>query len=355
MLPDTMHAIRLNAPHDFEYVEVPRPAPRDHEVLCRVEAVSICGTDPHIIAGDFPGVWPKAFPLIPGHEWAGTVVALGEKSELFGWKIGDRVCGIANAGCGYCRFCRAGLFPLCENAGRAEVHSMYGHSTAGAYAEYIAVSIKSIEKIPDSMSFETGTLMDAMSIALHMVMRCGVEPGDSVLVNGAGAQGWMSILCARAMGAETILCTGSGARLAYAASLGAVPIDYHAGNVVDEVMRLTGGKGVKRVMECTGTAQGVNAACYCASTGGAIAAVGFPPGEVPIPIKRLVMNEIAFLGSRANPGTLDKAIRLALRYESELSRMITHAFPLSRYAEAYETFTKRRDGALKVVLHPQEK
>lgn len=350
-----MHAIRLNAPNDFAYVEVPRPVPRDHEVLCRVEAVSICGTDPHIINGDFPGVWPKTFPLIPGHEWSGVVVELGSGSEHFGFQVGDRVCGIANAGCGYCRMCREGRFTLCENYGREEVHSMYGHITAGAYAEYIAVNIKSIAKIPDTMSHETATLMDAMSIALHMVMRSGIEPGDSVLVNGAGAQGWMSILCARAMGAGEIYCSGSGARLVFAASLGAEPIDYRTENVVEEILRRTNGKGVKRVMESTGTAQGVNTACYAVAPGGAVAAVGFPAQEVAIPVKRLVMNEISFHGSRANPGTLEKAIVLASRYPEELARMITHRFPLSQYAEAYDVFTKRRDGALKVVLNPQIK
>lgn len=348
-----MHAIRLNAPNNFEYVEVPRPSPRDHEVLCRVEAVSICGTDPHIIKGDFPGVWPKKFPLIPGHEWSGVVVELGRDSEHFGFSVGDRVCGIANAGCGYCRMCREGRFTLCENYGREEVHSMYGHISAGAYADFIAVNIKSIAKIPDTMSHETATLMDAMSIALHMVMRSGIEPGDSVLVNGAGAQGWMSILCARAMGAEQIFCSGSGARLDFAASLGAIPIDYRKQDVVDTILKLTDGKGAKRVMECTGTEQGVNTACYAAAPGGAIAAVGFPAQEVPIPVKRLVMNEISFHGSRANPGTLEKAIVLASRYQDELARMITHCFPLSQYAKAYETFTKRLDGALKVVLNPQ--
>lgn len=353
IVAEQMYAIRLNAPNDFEYIQVPRPAPRDHEILCRVEAVSICGTDPHIINGDFPGVWPKQFPLIPGHEWSGVVVELGAESAQFGFQLGDRVCGIANAGCGYCRMCREGRFTLCENYGREEVHSMYGHITSGAYAQYIAVNIKSVAKIPDSMSHETATLMDAMSIALHMVMRSGLEPGDCVLVNGAGAQGWMSILCAQAMGAGEIFCSGSGTRLDFAKSLGAIPIDYRRQNVLDEIMRLTGGKGVKRVMECTGTAQGVNTACYAAAPGGAVAAVGFPSEEVPVPVKRLVMNEISLHGSRANPGTLEKAVVLASRYPQELARMITHVFPLSQYAQAYDVFTKRRDGALKVVLKPQ--
>ena len=97
---ETMKAILLRGPNDFVYCDVPKPSPGEYEVLCRVESVSICGTDPHIIQGDFPGVWPQSFPLIPGHEWSGVVVALGEKADCFGWKVGDRVCGIANLGCG---------------------------------------------------------------------------------------------------------------------------------------------------------------------------------------------------------------------------------------------------------------
>lgn len=116
----SMYAIRVNKPNDFEYCKVPVPEPGPYEVLCRVETVAICGTDPHIIKGDFPNFWPKKFPFIPGHEWSGVIVELNELSGKFGWKKGDRVCGISHVGCGYCSMCLSGRFNLCLNYGNIE-------------------------------------------------------------------------------------------------------------------------------------------------------------------------------------------------------------------------------------------
>ena len=348
-----MKAILLTAPDVFSYTNVEKPQAAEYEVLCRVESVSICGTDPHIIHGDFPGFWPQEFPLIPGHEWSGVIEELGPKAEYFGWKKGDRVCGIANVGCGYCKNCQEGRFTICLNYGKKAVHKMYGHITAGAYAQFISANIKSIAKIPDGMSHDIAAVMDTLSIALHMALHSGLEPGETVLVNGAGAQGWMSILCARAMGAKLILCTGSGNRLEMAKKLGAIPIDYHKENVAEEVMKYTNGLGVKRVMETTGTAEGIRNACFSTARGGCISLVGFPKEDVPIPVKKLVMDEIEFVGNRANPNTLEKAISVADNYRDELAMLITHVFPLSEYAKALDIFERRAENSLKVMLKPQ--
>lgn len=352
---EMMKAIRLNGPNDFEYTDVPVPEPGEYEVLCRVESVSICGTDPHIIQGDFPGVWPQSFPLVPGHEWSGSIVALGEKADCFGWKVGDRVCGIANLGCGHCKNCMEGRFTICLNYGKQKIHKMYGHISQGAYAEYIAVNIRAISKIPDEMDYDTACIMDTLSIALHVVLHSHLEPGDDVLVNGAGAQGWMSIICCKSLGARNIYCSGSGNRLEMAKKLGAIGIDYHKENVVDAIMRYTNGFGVKRVMECSGTASGVQTACWSVARGGTISVIGFPKDDVPVPIKHLVMDEIELVGNRANPNTLDKAISIASQHLDDVRGLITHTFPLSAYQQAYDTFTKRADNSLKVVVKPQWK
>lgn len=349
-----MKAIVLHAPNNFEYMDVPMPVPEVNEVLCRVESVSICGTDPHIIRGDFPGVWPQSFPLIPGHEWSGTVVSLGDKCEEYGWKLGDRVCGIANLGCGHCKNCLEGRFTLCLNYGNQKIHRMYGHISPGAYAQYIAVNINSLGKIPDSMDFDTATLMDPLSIALHVVMHSRLEPGDDVLVNGTGAQGWMSIICCKALGARNIYCSGSGERLERAAELGGIPIDYKKEDVVSVIMERTKGIGVKRAMECSGTADGVRTCCWSVARGGVISVIGFPQEDVPVPIKHLVMDEIELVGNRANPNTLDKAISIASQHINDISNLITHVLPLSQFAKAYDIFTGRKEHSLKVVVRPQE-
>ena len=117
-LPATMEALVVLEPNRLEIHEVPVPEPGPNEVLARVRAVSICGTDAHLIRGDYPGFWPPAFPFIPGHEWAGEIVALGPGAERFGWQVGDRVAGTSHDACGVCQKCVEGRYNLCENYGR---------------------------------------------------------------------------------------------------------------------------------------------------------------------------------------------------------------------------------------------
>lgn len=350
----TMKALCLKAPKELEYCEVPVPEPGLNEVLCRVEATSICGTDPHIIDGEFPGFWPKKFPLIPGHEWAGQVVRLGTNAELYGWKIGDRVAGIANMGCGFCKNCLEGRWTICLNYGKETIHNMYGHITPGAYAQYIKVSIKSIAKIPDYMDYNLAACMDPLSIALHMVERSGIQAGDDVLISGAGAQGLMAIICCKSLGAGRIFITGSGKRLERAAELGAIPINYREDNITERIMKETDGLGVKRVMECSGTASGIRQAWEVIARGGCISTISLPKEEVAVPIRKLVLDEIDFLGNRANPNTLEKAIVLANQYREDLEQLITHEFPMSEYEKAFEVFRGRLDNSLKVIVKPNQ-
>jgi len=350
-----MKALRLNAPNDLEYCDVPVPKPEQFEVLCKVESSSICGTDPHIIAGGFPGFWPQEFPLIPGHEWAGTIVELGEKSADMGWKIGDRVTGSPHCGCGHCAMCMEGRYNLCLNYGRSDLgHRQYGHYTDGSYAEYMVNSINSIEKIPDSMDFDVGSCINPLGVALHGVMHCGVEPGDDVFINGSGSQGLMSILCAHSMGAGQILISGSGSRLQAAKSLGATIIDYKTEDVVKRVKELTGGRGAKRVIDCTGSAAGFRNACDAVAKGGFLSAVGLA-GDVQIPMTRLILDEVMIFGNRADPNKQKKAISIAQKYYKEINQLITHRLPMHEYEKAFQIFTGRLENSIKVVIKPWAK
>jgi L-iditol 2-dehydrogenase len=349
-----MNALRLNGVNDLEFCSVPVPSPDTAEVVCRVESVSICGTDPHIINGDFIGFWPKSFPIILGHEWSGVIIELGKQSAEFGWKIGDRVCALSHVGCGQCRMCLEGRYNLCLNYGNANLgHRQYGHYIQGAYAQYMCTSVKAIEKIPDDMDFNIASCMDPLSIALHMVMRSHILPGDSAMVNGAGAQGLLSILCLKSMGAGLIMISGSGNRLDAAKRLGVVTIDYRNEDVVSRVRELTGGLGAKRVIECSGTEAGIRTACLSAAKGGCISMVSLPKDDVMIPIRKMVLDEIELVGNRANPNTLGKAITIGMTFKKEIHEMITHEFSLSEYAKAFEIFNGRKDNALKIVLKPQ--
>ena len=146
-----MRALVLTSPGEFEIqtVAVPRPGP--HEVLCKVGAVAICGSDPEIVRGDLAGTWPPAYPFTPGHEWAGEVVA--DRPGVVDLAPGDRVAGQAHCGCGTCANCMEGRYTICENYGRPEAgHRHYGFITTGAYAQYAVLSVKSVNRMPASMS-----------------------------------------------------------------------------------------------------------------------------------------------------------------------------------------------------------
>ncbi len=210
--PSSMQALVLRAARTFAVEDVPTPTALEaDEVLCQVDTTFICGTDPHIINGDFPGFWPPAFPFIPGHEWSATVVDGGPRALALGWTPGQRVCAISHCGCGFCANCLAGRYNLCLNYGHPERgHRQYGHITAGAYAEYVRASVKSLVRVPDGFDLELAACVDPLSIALYTVKRSRLQAGDDLLVMGTGPQGLMAILCAKAMGAGRIIAVGSG-------------------------------------------------------------------------------------------------------------------------------------------------
>ena len=164
----TMQALVLTGPHDFEIrQDVPIPRPGPNEVLARVRAIAICGTDAEIVEGTFKGRWPRAYPFIPGHEWAGEVVEAGEVATAYGFSPGTRVAGTSHSGCGYCRMCRTGRYNLCLNYGREDLgHRQYGHYTQGAYATYVVHTIKSVFGIPDAMR------LDVPRSATPLRLRC---------------------------------------------------------------------------------------------------------------------------------------------------------------------------------------
>jgi L-iditol 2-dehydrogenase len=347
-----MDALVLRAPGEVSIEQVPVPVPGRNEVLCRVRSIAICGTDAHIIGGDFPGFWPPTHPFIPGHEWAGDVVAVGPGASAFGWAVGARVAGSSHAGCGYCRNCQIGRYNLCENYGNAEVHSQYGHTTQGAYAQYVVHSIKSLTPIPDDMSYDVATMLDTASIALHTVNRARTRPGEAVAVLGAGVMGMLLAECARASGAGRVIVVGRGPRLRRAVELGHEIVDTAEGDPVAEVRRRTHGFGVQTALESAGVAETLRWALAMLRKGGTCSVIGIPLEEVALPIQSLVLNEFSIVGVRANAGEMADVVPLVASGRVRADALITHRFPLTDFDEAYRVFTQRVDGALKVILHP---
>lgn len=348
-----MKALVLTSPGKFEVQEVPVPKPGPQEVLCRIRGVAICGSDPEIIRGGLAGTWPPAYPFIPGHEWCGEVVEVGE--GVLGFKPGDRVAGEAHKGCGYCRNCLQGRYNLCENYGVPETgHRHYGFVSQGAYAQYNAYSIRSVSPLPDAVSFREGALVDTAGVTLHGMELSGVTPGGTVAVIGPGPIGMIAMRFAKALGAARVIVVGRGARLAAAEKGADVVVDFEKVEPVQAVRDLVGGLGVDEAFECSGAAGTFAQAVRMVRKGGKVSLLGVPPDSVreELPFKYIVHNEIAIFGSRANPNVSRKIIGMIATGQVVVKDLVTHTFPLEDFAEALDTFVGRRDGAIKVVIEP---
>ncbi len=348
----TMQALVVLEPNRMEVREVPVPVPGPNEVLARVRAVSICGTDAHLIRGDYPGFWPPSFPFIPGHEWAGEIVELGPGAELYGWRVGDRVAGTSHDACGVCQKCVEGRYNLCENYGREGLHRQYGHNVQGADATYVVHGVKCVFRLPDGLSFDEGAVIDPASIALHVANRGQVAPGDTVAITGAGAIGLLAGDAALIRGAGRVIVVGRGRRLAKAAALGFETIDATAGDPVATVRAMTGGFGVDVVLECAGVPVTVGWALGMLRRGGRCAAVGIPTVGVEIAMQRLVLDELELVGSRASAGEMRRVMPLVEQGRVRVREIMTHRFALADYEQAIATFNDPASGAIKIIVAP---
>jgi L-iditol 2-dehydrogenase len=348
-IPKNMKALVLTGPGTFEIRKVDTPAPGREETLVKVEAIAICGTDPAIVEGvKFKGLWPPGYPFIPGHEFAGTVVQLGEHAARF--KVGDRVAAEAHKGCGFCRNCMIGRYNICENYGKLDKgHRHYGFTVPGGYAEYVAVSERSLHHIGD-MPFDEATDVDTAATALQAVKRGRVSVGEDICVFGPGAIGLLCFQIGLASGAARGFVVGRKHRLALAKDLGAIPIDYERfEDPVAEIKRLTDGKGVDVAIDCAGKPKTVQQCLAAVKKGGRVVVTGFP-GTFELNITDVVMREIDVLGVRADPNTAEEVIPLINTGVVKIKPMITHRFPLEKFGQALETFNGRLDNAIKVVI-----
>jgi L-iditol 2-dehydrogenase len=351
-MTETMQALVVREPNVLEIQEKPIPEPGRGEVLARVRSTAICGTDAHLIHGDYPGFWPPAFPFTPGHEWAGEIVALGPGAADFGWAVGDRVAGTSHNACGACQKCVEGQYNLCENYGNLGLHVQYGHNVQGCDATYVVHGVKCIFRLPDSISFDEGAVIDPASIALHVARRGNIKPGDTVAVTGAGAVGLLAADGALICGAARVVVVGRGHRLEKAAKLGFETVDTNAGDPVSAVRDLTGGLGADVVLECAGVPDTLTWAMAMLRKGGRCAMVGIPVQDVPLKCQPLVLDELELVGSRASAGEMRRVIPFVANGRMRVGDLITHHFPLSDYATALATFDDRSSGAVKIIVNP---
>jgi len=352
----TMKATVFHGVDDIRVEEVPRPTAGYGEAVIRVTLTTICGTDIHILRGEYPVV-PG---LIIGHEPVGVIEELGP--GITGYKVGDRVLVGAITPCGQCLACLSGHLSQCGHGGGYEAIGgwRFGNTIDGAQAEYLRVpnAQANMAKIPDELTDEQVVLLaDIASTGFSGAESGQVRIGDSVVVFAQGPIGLCATAGAKLMGASLVIgVDGDDARLAMAKRMGAdVTLDIRKVDAVEEVRKLTGG-GVDVSIEALGTQQTFENALRCLRPGGTLSSLGVYSGKLQMPYDAFA----AGLGDHRIvttlcPGGKERMRRLieTVRHgRVDLTPLLTHTFPLDRIVDAYDLFSQRRDGVLKVAIRP---
>jgi threonine dehydrogenase-like Zn-dependent dehydrogenase len=342
-----MKAMILHAGGDLRRETVPDAAPGAGEVVVRVHACSICGSDLHAYHGKHPRL---TFPRVLGHEFAGEIVALGAGVSRF--RVGQRVCCDIDLPCGTCGPCRSGRSNICETL------KTMGFDCDGAYAEYARVPEFNLYSLPENVSFDQASAVQVLGISYHAVAdRVKPRADENVAVIGAGPIGVGAALVARSLGAEVTILDLLEYRLALARRLG-IPQAWSAndGDLRERALAATGGRGFDRVIECVGGFQErtVADAVRIVKRGGQITVVGtFPENKATIPIAYLKDREIDLNFSRGNFRAFAPCLELIGSGKVNPDLYISHRFPLAQAEEALKLLEARDVEAHKIVLHPQ--
>ncbi|MBX9646172.1 MAG: zinc-binding dehydrogenase [Xanthobacteraceae bacterium] len=356
-VPDRMKAWVLGDPEQLMLREKPVPIPARAEVLVRIDAVAICATDLEIIHSGSPasilGGLPFNKNFTPGHEYMGTVAALGPDVDEF--KIGERISVEIHAGCGQCKRCRQGMYTSCLNYGKPEKgHRANGFTTDGGFAEYAVNHINTLARVPDSMSDAEATLVVTAGTSMYGLTELGgLVAGESLVVIGPGPIGLLAVAVAKALGASPVILTGTrNKRLAIGQQLGADRVvNINDEDAVEVVRQLTGGIGADYVVECAGTEATINQAIHMTNRGGKICLAAFPHDPVTMDLPHLVKNNIYAYGIRGEGRSATRrAMALMAEKRFDATRIHTHTFPLADLPTALRYARERIDDAIKVVV-----
>jgi len=343
-----MKALLLTGYMNLQVTELAVPEIGAADVLVRVRACGICGSDVHGLDGRTGRRIP---PLVMGHEAAGTIEAIGR--DVPGWRVGDRVTFDSTISCGQCYYCRRGEINLCD---RREVLgvSCGDYRRNGAFAEYVAVPARILYRLPGWLPFDHAAMIEAVSVAVHAVALTPHTAGDTAVVMGCGMIGQLAIQAARAAGFTSVIAVDiDDARLELARRAGAdAALDPKICDVAAEVRARTEGRGADAVLEAVGATEPIQAAIRCARKGGTVTLIGNTSPTIDLPLQEVVTRQIRLQGSCASAGEYPKCIELLTSGEIRVSDLITARATLEEAAGWFDRLYRREPNLMKVIVEP---
>ena len=332
-----MKAIVIETPGRFALADIPEPVAGPGDVVIAPRAVGICGTDLHILDGHFA---PAPYPLVPGHEFAGLVTAVG--SAVVGLAVGDRVAVDPSLFCGRCVYCQRQRGNLCQFWGAT------GDTVNGAFAEKVVVPAGNAYRIPDAMSWEAASLVEPLSCVVHGLRRLAISPGSELLVVGAGTIGLLMLQAAKVSGAVLVsVLEPDPARRELAMLFGATA----AAATLEELMA-NRPLGFEYAVEATGVPAAAKSAVASLCRGGTMLVFGVAPPEATLPLSQFQVynDEIKVLGSMAVLNTFEPALRIMAAGAIDSDRMVTHRFALEDFEEAVAAVRSRAGLKVQVTM-----
>ena len=365
-LPKDMKAWVLKSPNELELKTKAIPNPGYSEVLVKIDAVAICATDLDVISYGPPalieGEKPFNKEFTPGHEYMGTVVALGPSVDEF--QIGDRVTVEIHSGCGQCKRCRMGMYTSCHNYGlnygkKNKGHRANGFTSDGGFKQYAINHINTLIKVPDDMTDEEATLVVTAGTTMYGLTELGgLVAGESLVVIGPGPIGLLGVAVAKALGADPVILIGTrNDRLEIGKKLGAdfVLNVKEENDIVNSVKSLVGDLGVDYVVECAGTEKALDDAIMMTNRGGKICLAAFPHDPIKVNIPHMVINNIYMYGIRGEgKSATHRAMAFMKQKRFDAKLVHTHTFKMNELPTALKYAKERIDGAIKVVIKPWE-
>ncbi len=342
-----MKALLLTDYLNLEFTDMPVPDIGPTDVLVRVRACGICGSDVHGWDGSSGRRKP---PLVMGHEAAGTIERVGD--AVTDLAVGDRVTFDSTIYCGHCWFCRRGDINLCENR-RVMGVSPGEYRQHGAFAEYVALPQHIVYPLPDGLSFQHAAMVEPVSIAVHAINRTPLALGTSAVVVGAGMIGNLVVQALRIAGCSQIIAVDlDQGKLDLAQRVGATHGVLATGDVAAAVRQLTGGRGADATFEAVGIQPTVQSAIESARKGGSVTLVGNLAANVEFPLQSVVTREVTLYGSCGSSGEYPECLLLIASGAFDLDAIITATVPLDEGASWFQRLYDGEAGLMKVIVEP---